>query len=131
MYFGSGMLTLRTETPPPLPITRNLSGHADAAPSPRSSEKRSASKEKWRHFRCAERDTWWSRIWNSRNPHGMPDCCQCSGKPALIKKEIKFSSYIRKFRVEQCAKSYMRKVFLIYEEMRKYFTIYEEAVSHI
>ncbi len=29
------------------------------------------------------------------------------------------------------AKSYMRKVFLIYEEMRKYLTIYEEAVSHI
>ena len=29
------------------------------------------------------------------------------------------------------AKSYMRKVFLIYEEMRKYFTIYEEAVGHL
>ncbi len=29
------------------------------------------------------------------------------------------------------ARSYMRKVFLIYEEMRKYLTIYEEAVSHI
>ncbi len=29
------------------------------------------------------------------------------------------------------AKSYMRKGFLIYEEMRKYFTIYEEAVNHI
>ncbi len=29
------------------------------------------------------------------------------------------------------AKSYMRKGFLIYEEMRKYFRIYEEAVSHI
>jgi hypothetical protein len=29
-------------------------------------------------------------------------------------------------------KSYMRKGFLIYEEMHKYFTIYEEeAVSHI
>ncbi len=28
-------------------------------------------------------------------------------------------------------KSYMKKVFLIYEEMRKYFPIYEEAVSHI
>jgi hypothetical protein len=27
-------------------------------------------------------------------------------------------------------KSYMRKGFLIYEEMRKYSTIYEEAVSH-
>ncbi len=29
------------------------------------------------------------------------------------------------------AKSYMRRGFLIYEEMRKYFTIYEEAISHI
>jgi hypothetical protein len=29
------------------------------------------------------------------------------------------------------AKSYMRKGFLIYEEMRKYFPIYDEAVSHI
>ncbi len=29
------------------------------------------------------------------------------------------------------AKSYMRKSFLIYEEMCKYFTICEEAVSHI
>jgi hypothetical protein len=27
--------------------------------------------------------------------------------------------------------SYMRKAFLIYEEMRKYFIIYEKAVSHI
>ncbi len=27
------------------------------------------------------------------------------------------------------AKSYMRKGFLIYEEVRKYLTIYEEAVS--
>ncbi len=29
------------------------------------------------------------------------------------------------------AKPYMRKGFLIYEEMRKYLTIYEEALSHI
>jgi hypothetical protein len=28
------------------------------------------------------------------------------------------------------AKSYIRKGFLIYEEMRKYLTIYEAAVSH-
>ncbi len=28
------------------------------------------------------------------------------------------------------AKSYMRKCFLLYEEMRKYLAIYEEAVSH-
>jgi hypothetical protein len=29
------------------------------------------------------------------------------------------------------AKSYMRKSFLIYEEMRKYLVIYVEAISHI
>jgi hypothetical protein len=29
------------------------------------------------------------------------------------------------------AKSYMRKGFLIYEEIRKFLTIYEEAVSQI
>ncbi len=29
------------------------------------------------------------------------------------------------------AKSYMRKGFLIYEEMRKYLTIYEEATDPI
>ncbi len=28
------------------------------------------------------------------------------------------------------AKSYMRKGFLIYEEMRKYLVIYEEAARH-
>jgi hypothetical protein len=47
----------------------------------------------------------------------------------LIKKKIKFSSYIRKFRMEQL-QSHM-KGFLIYEKMFKYLTIYEEAVSHI
>ncbi len=48
----------------------------------------------------------------------------------LIKKKIKFSSYIRKFQSGALAKSYMRKGFLN-EEMRKYFPIYEEAVGHI
>jgi hypothetical protein len=40
----------------------------------------------------------------------------------LIKKIIKFSSYIMKFRIEQLQS---------HAQMRKYFTIYEEAVSHI
>jgi hypothetical protein len=40
----------------------------------------------------------------------------------LIYKEIQMGSV---------AKSYMRKGFLIYEEMRKYLTKYEEAVSRI
>jgi hypothetical protein len=49
---------------------------------------------------------------------------------SLIKKKTKFSSYIR-IQMGSVAKSYMRKGFLIYEEMGKYLTIYEEAVSHI
>jgi hypothetical protein len=32
--------------------------------------------------------------------------------------------------MEAVAKSYVRKGFLIYEEMRKYLVIYEEVVSH-
>jgi hypothetical protein len=40
----------------------------------------------------------------------------------LINKEIQKGSG---------AKSYMRKDFLLYEEMRKYLVISEEAVSHI
>jgi hypothetical protein len=51
---------------------------------------------------------------------------------ALIKKKIKFSSCIRKFREEQLQSHIcMKKGFLIYEEVRIYFPIYEEAVSHI
>ncbi len=52
----------------------------------------------------------------------------CAFESTLIKKKRKFSSYIRKFRWDQL---YMKKGFLIYEEMRKYLVIYEEAVSHI
>jgi hypothetical protein len=33
--------------------------------------------------------------------------------------------------MEAVAKSYMRKGFLLYEEMSKYLVIDEEAVSHI
>ncbi len=40
----------------------------------------------------------------------------------LIYKEIQMGSG---------AKSYMRKGFLIYEEIHKYFTIHQEFVSHI
>jgi hypothetical protein len=46
------------------------------------------------------------------------------------KKENKFSSYIRKFRWDR-VQTYLRKSFLVYEEMRKFFPISEEAVSHI
>jgi hypothetical protein len=46
------------------------------------------------------------------------------------KKKRKFSPYIGKFS-GAVANSYMRKGFLIYDEIRKYLVIYDEAVSHI
>jgi hypothetical protein len=46
------------------------------------------------------------------------------GGVTLIKKKEKNSSYIRKIQRAAVAKSYMRKGFLIYEEMRKYLVIY-------
>jgi hypothetical protein len=45
--------------------------------------------------------------------------------PALIKKKIKFFLIYKEIQSGAVAKSYMRKGFLIYEEMRKYFSIYE------
>jgi hypothetical protein len=50
------------------------------------------------------------------------------------KKENKIFLIYKEIQSGAVAKSYMRKCFLIYEEikkMRKYFPIYEEAVSHI
>jgi hypothetical protein len=49
----------------------------------------------------------------------------------LIKKEIKIFLVYKEIQMGAVAKSYMRKGFLMYEEMRKYLVIYEEAVSHI
>jgi hypothetical protein len=46
----------------------------------------------------------------------------------LIKKKTKFSSYLRKMVLG--AMSYMRKGFLIFEEIRKYLVKNEEADSH-
>jgi hypothetical protein len=46
------------------------------------------------------------------------------------KKENQIFLIRKKIQNGAVAKSYMRKSFLIYEEMRKYLTIYEEAVSH-
>jgi hypothetical protein len=48
----------------------------------------------------------------------------------LIKENQIFLIY-KEIQSGAVAKSYVRKGFLIYEEMRKYFPIYEEAVSHI
>ncbi len=47
------------------------------------------------------------------------------------KKENKTFLIYKEIQMGSGAKSYMRKGFLIYEEMRKFFLIYEEAVSHI
>ncbi len=49
----------------------------------------------------------------------------------LIKNKNKIFLIYREIQIGSGAKSYMRKGFLIYEEMRKFFPIYEEAVSHI
>ncbi len=49
---------------------------------------------------------------------------------SLIKKENKIFLIYKEIQNGAVAKSYMRKGFLIYEEMSKYLTIYEEAVSH-
>ncbi len=42
---------------------------------------------------------------------------------SLIKKKTKFSSYVRKLRMDRLQSRY--------EEMRKYLIIYEETVTHI
>jgi hypothetical protein len=47
------------------------------------------------------------------------------------KKEIKTFLIYKEIQNGSVAKSYIRKGFLIYEEIRKYLTIREEAVSHI
>jgi hypothetical protein len=47
------------------------------------------------------------------------------------KKEKKIFLIYMEIQSGAVAKSYMRKDFLLYEEMRKYLVIYKEAVSHI
>jgi hypothetical protein len=47
------------------------------------------------------------------------------------KKENKIFLIYREIQTGAFAKSYMKKGFLIYEDMRKYLVINEEAVSHI
>ncbi len=55
---------------------------------------------------------------------------QQEGLGTLIKKKKCFLIY-KEIQSGSGAKSYMRKGFIIYEEMRKYLVIYGEAVSHI
>jgi hypothetical protein len=51
--------------------------------------------------------------------------------PHTDKKEKKIFLIYGEIQVGAVAKSYMRKGFLIFEEMRKYLAIYEEAVSQV
>ncbi len=61
-------------------------------------------------------------------------CCS-SRKPCSIwstdKKEYTIFLIYKGIQMGAVEKSYMRKGFLIYEEMSKYLVIYEEAVSYI
>jgi hypothetical protein len=57
---------------------------------------------------------------------------QCSTPLSLTdKKENKIFLIYKEIQSGAFAKSYIKKGFLIYEEMRKYFLIYEKVVSHI
>jgi hypothetical protein len=49
----------------------------------------------------------------------------------LIQKENQIFLIHKEIQSGAVAKSYMKKVFQMNEEMRKFFPIYEEAVSHI
>jgi hypothetical protein len=51
--------------------------------------------------------------------------------PTLIKKENQMFLTYKEIQSGAVVKSYMKKGFLIYEEMRKYFPRYDEAVSRI
>jgi hypothetical protein len=63
-------------------------------------------------------------VWYAGLEGGLNYVLLSPGNHALIKKKIKFSSYIRKFRVGQLRPQSAKKGFLIYEEMRKYFPMY-------
>ncbi len=47
-----------------------------------------------------------------------------------IKNENKIFLIYKEIQMGAVAKSYMKKGFLIYEEMHRYLVIYEEAISH-
>ncbi len=53
------------------------------------------------------------------------------GETYTDKKENQIFLIYKEIQSRVVAKSYLRKGFLIDEEMRKYFPIYEEAVSYI
>ncbi len=53
------------------------------------------------------------------------------GRRFTDKKENEIFLIYKEMQMGSVATSYIRKGFLIYEEMRKYLTIYEEAVGHM
>jgi hypothetical protein len=55
----------------------------------------------------------------------------CDHDGCTDKKENQIFLIYKEIQSGAVAKSYMRKGFLMYEEMCKYFPMYEEAVSHI
>jgi hypothetical protein len=62
----------------------------------------------------------------------LPHCRHGGSRSTtLIRKENEIFLISKEIQMGSVAKSYMRKGFLIYEEMLKYLTIHEEAVSHI
>jgi hypothetical protein len=74
-----------------------------------------------------ENRTWdlpWSSVWTNSSQ-------QKKTYFTLMKTDIEIFLICKEIQMGSVAKSYIRKGFLIYEEMRKYLTINEEAVSHI
>ncbi len=68
------------------------------------------------------------------HPHNwMPFQSILAGKYCryTYKKENKIFLIYKEIQMGSGAKSYMRKGFLIYEEMHKFFPIYKDAVNHI
>jgi hypothetical protein len=61
----------------------------------------------------------------------MYESCLCHARVYTDKKENQIFLIYKEVQSGEVAKSYIRKGFLIYEEMRQYFPIYEEAVSLI
>ncbi len=61
----------------------------------------------------------------------FPNAHECLLGYHTDKKENQIFLIYKEIQSGAVAKSYMRKSFLMYDEMRKYFTIYEEAVRHL
>jgi hypothetical protein len=81
----------------------------------------------WQVFDPFFRDTYDLRPYVSFPSNNISRARQRTDK----KKKLHFFHIYMKIQMGAVAKSYMRKGFLIYEEMRTYLVIFVEAVSHI